>query len=144
MIKRIRRLIFATSATLMLLTSTEVFAHAEHCEDTELGDLMKSMKDDLKGYVKGFKQSDQKTMQKHLNELISDSKNARTLMPLKYESQSETSVNIVRYQEGMDKLVELLYELKQAGDDNSAIKPLLAEVKKASKKGHDAFRKDCD
>ena len=144
MIKKIRQLIFATSATLMLLTSTEIFAHEEHCQDTELGDLMKSMKDDLKGYVKSFKQSDQKAIQKYLNELIADSKNARTLMPLKYESQSETSIDIVRYQEGMDKLVALLHELKQAGDDKGAIKPLLAEVKQASKKGHDAFRKDCD
>ncbi|MDX1398757.1 MAG: cytochrome b562 [Oceanospirillum sp.] len=144
MIKQIKRLIFASSATLMLLTSTETFAHAAHCEDSELGELMKSMKQELKDYVSSFKQSDQAAMQKHLDELIADSREAKKLIPLKYEGQSSASVNVQRYQKGMDQLLDLLHKLEQAGGDKAAIKPVLGEIKQHSKDSHESFRKDCD
>ncbi|SEF41091.1 cytochrome b562 [Oceanospirillum linum] len=144
MIKEMRKLIFAASVSLMLLTSTETFAHAAHCEDSELGDLMKSMKQELKDYVSSFKQSDQAAMQQHLNGLLNDSKQAKKLIPMKYEGQSVASVDIQRYQEGMDELLELLQQLQEAGGDASVIKPALAQIKQHSKDGHKAFRKDCD
>ena len=144
MIKQIRQLIFAASAGLMLLTSIEAFAHAAHCKDTELGELMKEMKQELKGYVKSFKQSDQTAMQQHLDELIRDSQEAKALIPLKYENHTSGSVDIQRYQKGMQELLDMLEQLNQAGTDKRRIKALLAEVKQHSKDGHEAFRKDCD
>lgn len=144
MIKQMRQLIFAASAGLMLLTSTETFAHAAHCKDTELGELMKNMKQELKSYVQSFKQSDQAAMQQHLNELIKDSEAAKELIPMKYEKQSAGSVDIQRYQKGMDELLDLFQRLNQTAGDKAAIKPLLAEIKQHSKDSHEYFRKDCD
>lgn len=144
MIKEIRHLLGAASTALMLMTSTEAFAHAAHCKDTELGELMKGMKQDLKSYVQSFKQSDQTGMQRYLKELIKGSQEAKALIPVKYENQASGSVDIQRYQQGMDKLLSLFRQLDQAGTDSAAVKPLLSEIKTHSKASHDAFRKDCD
>lgn len=48
------------------------FAHDKHCEikDTPLGDTMKYMKSELRGYVKGVKGDDPQKMQQHLNGLL--------------------------------------------------------------------------
>ncbi|WP_028863064.1 hypothetical protein [Psychromonas aquimarina] len=79
------RILPALSVVLFLSLPVSAFAHEKHCEikDTQLGDYMKYMKSELRGYVKGFKGQDQEKMQLHLNELLKLSELAVNETPVK-------------------------------------------------------------
>lgn len=55
----------------------------------------------------------------------------------------ETHGEHMKYMQGMDKLSQLLKDLK-AAKDKSVKKDLLSKIKKHSKSGHKAFRMKCD
>ncbi|WP_019613106.1 hypothetical protein [Psychromonas ossibalaenae] len=79
------KMALALSAVLLLSLPVSAFAHEKHCEvkDTQLGDYMKYMKSELRGYVKGFKGGDQEKMQLHINELLKLSELAVNETPVK-------------------------------------------------------------
>jgi len=95
-IKKTKLALTLTGALFLALPISQAFAHESHCEikDTELGDLMKYMKSELRGYVKGFKSNDQEKMQKHLNELLILSEKAHQLMPVTVAQMSHTNMDM--------------------------------------------------
>ena len=107
-IKKTNLVLVLSGALFCSLPMSQAFAHEKHCEieDTELGDLMKYMKSELRGYTKGFKSDDQEKMQKHLNELIKLSEKAHQLVPVtisKPNHTDSTKVNNVKVnKKGMD------------------------------------------
>ena len=64
---------------------SSAFACENHTEMQEMqqGDTMKSIKSELRGYVKGFKADDSQKMQQHLNELLQLSEKATKEIPEK-------------------------------------------------------------
>ncbi|MDX2320669.1 MAG: copper resistance protein CopA [Moritella sp.] len=81
--------------------SSPVFAHGDgngHCQDTQLGNIMTTMSDDLKTYVGAFKRSDQALMQAQVAKLISNSSKATAEIPLKLQQ----SMPSMEGMEGMD------------------------------------------
>ncbi|WP_413693442.1 hypothetical protein [Psychromonas sp. KJ10-2] len=80
------------SGVLLLgLPISSTVAHENHCEikETELGQLMKHMKSELRGYVKGFKSEDQAKMQAHLNELLTLAEKAHQFIPVTISNLKE-------------------------------------------------------
>lgn len=144
MARSIRNLLLAASTSLMLMTTQIAFAHSAHCKDTELSKLMESMKKELKAYASGFNAGDSAAMRLHLNALLKDSREARTLVPMKLEHQTDMSADLARYQQGIDHLSDLLQQLSTAEGDKKKIEGLLADVKQHSKESHREFRKECD
>lgn len=167
----IKHSLVALTTAGLLMTAAPSFAHTAHCKDTELSQLMEGMKDDLKGYVGAFKQSDSAAMQQNLNELIAASVKAKKYVPLKLQDEMpmpnmsaeehsqmgsmqgmqnmegmshSAHMEHMRYLEGIDKLSGLLRQLQAAGDDKAQVKALLGEIKQHSKSSHEAFRKECD
>lgn len=168
----IKHSLIALTTAGLLMSAAPGFAHTAHCKDTELSQLMEGMKDDLKGYVGAFKQSDSAAMQQNLNELIAASVKAKKYVPLKLQQEDAPMPNMsaeqhsqmgsmqgmqnmegmshtahmehMRYLEGIDKLNGLFRQLKAAGNDKGQVKALLGEIKEHSKSSHEAFRKDCD
>lgn len=71
-IKKTKLAMALTGALFLSLPMSQAFAHEEHCEikETQLGEIMKYMKSELRAYVKGFKKGDAKKMKKHLDELL--------------------------------------------------------------------------
>jgi len=171
MLKTVKNTLIALSATAALLAGQNAFAHSAHCEDTPLGDLMDDMKTDLKAYVGAFKASDSAAMQTSIDKLLAASVKAKDYTPLKLQDEMPmpqmsaeqhaqmgdmknmpnmegmshaTHMKHMKYLQGMDKLNQLLTDLKAAGDDKKQVKQLLGQIKKHSKSSHEAFRKDCD
>jgi len=68
--------------------SSTAFAHSDgdgHCKDTQLGNVMSEMSDDLKAYVGAFKRGDQAAMQVQLTKLLVNSTKAKNEIPLKLQ-----------------------------------------------------------
>lgn len=181
MLKTMKNTLIAFTATASLLAGQNAFAHAAHCEDTPLGEVMDGMKTDLKAYVAAFKASDAVTMQTSVDNLLAAAAKSKDYVPLKLKDDMpemsaehhahmsgnsehgekntmpgmegmkgmegmshDTHMKHMNYLKGMDKLTQLLTDLKAAGDDKKQIKQILGQIKKHSKSSHEAFRKECD
>lgn len=155
-IKR-NKLALSLAATLFLsLPMSQAFAHEEHCEikDTELGDMMKYMKSELRAYNKSFNSEDQAEMKEHANELLKLSAKAEQLIPVviakasHHDADSKGEVSVDQkvkyglYQKEMQDLNATFKALSET-NDKVEIEVLLAKVKKQQKQGHNAFRQNC-
>lgn len=167
----IRKTLLALTGAGLLLSASNVFAHSAHCKDTELGELMKGIKEDLKTYVGAFKTSDTTIMQQAVAEMIAASEKAKNYTPLKLQEEAEmpqmstqdhaqmggmngmpnmagmshtTHMEHMRYLDGIAKLNQLFQDLKAAENNKDEVKSLLGQIKQHSKSSHEAFRKDCD
>ena len=151
------KLVLSLAATLFLsLPMSQAFAHEDHCEikDTELGDIMKYMKSELRAYNKGFNSEDQAEMKEHANELLKLSAKAEQLTPVvisnashhdadnKGEVSADQKVKYSLYQKEMQDLHATFKALSETNDE-AEIEILLAKVKKQQKQGHNAFRQNC-
>ncbi|TEW54686.1 hypothetical protein E2R68_08280 [Psychromonas sp. RZ22] len=160
------KLVLALSGALfMTLPMNQAFAHDDHCEikDTKLGDTMKYMKSELRGYTKGFKSADQKKMQRHLNELLKLSEQAGRMMPVtiaqlgkgdlekidyskmdhdKSEMTEQQREKQAQYVEGIERLHALFQALNES-KDKAEIESILDKIKQQTKEGHKEFRQDC-
>lgn len=90
MLKQIAMAIVFSS--FFTIASVPVLAHEGevHCEDTELGSIMKDMNDDLKAYVKAFKRNDKMAMQVQLLKLLANTKKSKEELPLKLKQKQQT------------------------------------------------------
>ncbi|MEI6896733.1 MAG: copper resistance protein CopA [Psychromonas sp.] len=90
-IKKTKIALALTGALFLSLPISQAFAHEHHCEieETQLSEIMKHMKSELKGYVKGVKSEDQEKMQKHLNSLLTLSEKATQYVPVVIENIDE-------------------------------------------------------
>ena len=151
------KLALSLAATLFLsLPMGQAFAHEEHCEikDTELGDMMKYMKSELRAYNKSFNSEDQAEMKEHANELLKLSAKAEQLIPVviskashhdansKGEVSADQKVKFALYQKEMQDLNATFKALSET-NDKVEIEALLAKVKQQQKQGHNAFRQNC-
>lgn len=86
------KIAFALSGLIFLaMPLPSAFADEKHCDikETQLGDTMKYMKSELRGYVKGFKGDDAEKMQLHLTELLKLSAMAEKHTPAKIKNMHE-------------------------------------------------------
>ncbi len=72
---------------LSLAFAIPVQAHSEHCQDSQLGNLMKDMKQDLKGYVAAVKADDKTSMQQQIDKLLNLAEQAKQEVPMKLQQQ---------------------------------------------------------
>lgn len=80
------KIVLALGGLLFLsVPLSSAFADEKHHEiqEMQLGDIMKSMKSELRGYVKGVKADDSQMMQQHLDELLQLSEKAAKESPAK-------------------------------------------------------------
>ncbi|MCG6201692.1 copper resistance protein CopA [Psychromonas antarctica] len=84
-IKKSKIALLLGSLLLLSMPLSSAYAHEDHCEieDTQLGNMMKSMKSELRGYVKSFKADDPQKMQQHINELLTLNVMAAKQTPVK-------------------------------------------------------------
>jgi len=156
--------------------SSPVFAHGDedgHCKDTQLGNVMSEMSDDLKAYVSAFKRGDQAAMQVQLTKLLANSAKAKDEIPLKLQQDippmegmdhanmtnmksmdhsnmanmkgmnHSTHMQHMAYQQGMEKLTHLFNQLQKA-TSKGEVKTALGSIKQYIKKSHKVFRLNCD
>ncbi|GIC79468.1 copper resistance protein CopA [Moritella sp. F3] len=98
--------------TLSAALSSPAFAHEDgdgHCKDTQLGNMMSAMSDDLKAYVGAFKRDDQAEMQVNLAKLLANSAKAKSEIPLKLQQKMSSMKRMdhsnmanMKNMEGMD------------------------------------------
>jgi len=119
MLKKITMTI-ALAVFIFAMPSVPVMGHGEevHCEETALSSIMKDMNDDLKSYVKAFKRNDKMAMQVQLLNLLANTKKSKEEVPLKLKQGQQTvqqrEAKYREYQQGLDKLTELLQQLQTA------------------------------
>lgn len=96
-VKKTKLALTLTGVLFLSLPISQVFAHEKHCEikETQLGDTMKYMKSELRGYVKSFKSGDQQKMQQHLTELLTLSERASQYTPVKIEQLSHHDTQVM-------------------------------------------------
>lgn len=140
-----KKLIIGAALALSVVTTAQA-AHPM-CGKTDLADNMGKMKDAMKGYKKAMKAGDEETMATIVNELTSVIEKAKDQVPLAISDKEtltdEQKADFEKYQKGMMFLAEAVKQLGQA-DDEMTRKVALKAIGKASKKGHKAFKMDCD
>lgn len=139
-----KNILFSVLLTLSFLPSA--FAVHPDCGKTELTDVMKEMKDALKGYKKALKQNDESAMKTHSQSLYDLSLKSKDYIPLRVSDKkalsAEEKTKYAHYQKGMEKMAESVKALINA-TDNDARKKALAVIGKGNKKGHKAFKMKC-
>ncbi|REL30462.1 cytochrome b562 [Thalassotalea euphylliae] len=130
-----------------LAFSTPSYASHPMCGKTELADLMGDMKGSMKAVKKAVKSGDIEKVSMIANELMTAVNQSTDLVPLAISDQktltAKQQADFKKYQKGMEYLKSAVSELAQA-KDLPAIKSALGKIGKASKKGHKAFKMDCD
>ena len=108
-----------TGALLFTLSISQAVAHEKHCdiEETELGDIMKYMKSELRGYNKGFKADNANKMQKHLTELLLLSERAKQYMPVMVSKMEKGHIKAGEHDQADDKKMD---HSKMAKAENNA------------------------
>lgn len=140
-----KKVILGIALSLSVIASAQA-AHPM-CGKTDLADNMGKMKDAMKGYKKAMKSGDEAAMASNVAELAKLVETSADQVPLaitdKAELTDEQKADFEKYQKGMMLLAEAVKQLGQA-DDEMTRKVALKAVGKASKKGHKAFKMDCD
>ncbi len=123
----------------LIFTASIGAAHEGHCEDTDLGATMAEMKKPYKALRKAVKAGDEALFQQLAAELLEQSRTAREQRPLLVSEQQR---KMAKYQQQMDKLIELLSALSQSKASDAPA--LIEQIQKLRKQGHKRFRKECD
>ncbi|TLU66655.1 hypothetical protein FE810_03845 [Thalassotalea litorea] len=117
------------------------------CGETELAGIMGDMKDNMKAYKKAMKAGDTETMNVVAQDLLANIEKSDGLVPLQISDNKELTAaqqaDFDQYQKGMAYLQESAEALSKATTDDER-KAALSQIGKASKKGHKAFKMDCD
>ncbi len=104
MLKKITLVLALTGAV-----SLPAMAHSEHCKDTELGNIMKTMKTDLKLYVEAFKADDKGAMQAQAAKLLTSARQAKNEVPLKL--QQDPHGNMADMSHAMDNMPAMDHDM---------------------------------
>lgn len=140
-----KKIIITIALTLLTLSS----ANAAHpmCGKTELADLMDTMKDNMKAIKMAAKSSDTDEVTKIANELLLTVQKSQKFVPLsisdKTELTADQKADFSKYQKGMKALEKAVTDLSLA-KTAAQQKEALAVIGKSAKKGHKAFKMDCD
>lgn len=141
----IKKAVFALGLLALPMAAS---AHSNHCEDTQLGEQMKSLKDNFKTYRQALSEESWPQMAAAREEMQQLAANARNEQPLKlHDLPAEQHPQMLQdYRQGMDKLDDLFSQLAQAeqAQDADAAADLVGMIGKHSKQSHESLRKDCD
>ena len=139
--------IITSIATVLVLLSPAALAAHPMCGKTELADVMGGMKDNMKAVKKAVKAGDIAKVNAIANDLLNAIDKSTNLVPLaisdKTELSAEQEADFKKYQKGMEFLKSAVADLASA-KDAGAVKMALGKIGKASKKGHKAYKMDCD
>lgn len=140
-----KKLLLCTFLSLFTLS----FAHAAHpqCGETDLANIMGDMKDSMKAIKGAAKAQDTEKVSALAKELLESVQKADQYVPLnisdKKELTAEQQQKFEDYQHGMEILEKAVTELASA-TTSDAQKVALGKIGKVAKKGHKAFKMDCD
>ncbi len=138
--------IIMTIALSLLTLSTANAAHPM-CGKTDLADLMDTMKDNMKAIKTATKANDTDKVNAIAQELLTTVKKADQFVPLTITDKPELTpaqqADFEKYQKGMKFLEKAVTELTNAKTAEEQ-KAALAVIGKSAKKGHKAFKMDCD
>ncbi len=143
----------------LLSLSTLAFAHSDHehdlapkiteaqCGKTELADVMGEMKKSMKAIKAAGKAQDSKKITMIAEQLLTSVQKAQIHVPLSIATgnklTTEQQTKFEDFQKGIQVLEQAVAELV-AADSSAAQKSALGKISKISKKGHKAFKMDCD
>lgn len=123
-------------------------AHSNHCEDTQLGEQMKSLKDSFKTYRQALSEEDWQQMAAARGDMQELAEAAADERPLKlHDLPAEQHPQMMQdYQQGLDRLNNLFNQLAEAEQmqDADTATDLVGMIGKHSKQSHESLRKDCD
>ncbi|WP_371376590.1 hypothetical protein [Thalassotalea aquiviva] len=140
-----KKLLLGTLLTLMSVSSA--FAAHPQCGKTELAEIMDIMKDDMKAIKAATKAKEQDKVTALAEKLLVSVQKADAYVPLKISDSKELNAQQTEqfndYKKGMELLTKAVVELTKA-DSIEAQKIALAVIGKSAKKGHKAFKMDCD
>ncbi|MDN3653488.1 cytochrome b562 [Thalassotalea ponticola] len=135
------------ASLLTATTMSSAFAAHPMCGETELAAVMNDMKDNMKTIKQSFKAGNTAQVKQAAEELLSNIGKTDSLVPLSISDDNQLTAEQKRkfeqYQRGMATLEQATTELINA-NDSDAIKQALANIGKVAKKGHKAFKLDCD
>ena len=135
------------SALLALFTVNTAIAAHPQCGETELAQVMGDMKDNMKAIKKAVKSDDSESLDTTVTKLLNNIQKSEKLVPLtitdKKELTAEQKSELADYKKGKQALHEAATELSQATTAEQR-KAALGKIGKAAKKGHKAFKMDCD
>ncbi|WP_371187991.1 cytochrome b562 [Thalassotalea maritima] len=141
----IKNIALASLLSISFLPSA--FAAHPMCGETPLAEVMGNMKDDMKIIKQSLKAGDEQAVKQAAQSLLANIRQGDTLVPLSVadneQLNDEQKAKFNQYQRGMADLESATMELIRA-QDNTARKQALAKIGKLAKKGHKAFKMDCD
>ncbi|MDG1734167.1 MAG: cytochrome b562 [Thalassotalea sp.] len=135
--------------TLVLSFTTLLSAQAAHpqCGETELATIMGEMKDDMKAIKGAAKAKDSDKVTLIAQQLLVTVQKADAYVPLaisdKKELTTQQQAKFDDYKKGVSALEKAVTELTLAKTADEQ-KAALGKIGKAAKKGHKAFKMDCD
>lgn len=135
------------SAILSLSFISSAFAAHPQCGETELANIMGNMKDNMKAIKGAAKANDIEKLNLVAKELLASVQKADQYVPLTITDQqqltAEQQTKFDDYKKGIAKLEKAVTSLTTA-TNAAERKTALASIGKAAKKGHKAFKMDCD
>ncbi|WOH35916.1 cytochrome b562 [Thalassotalea fonticola] len=135
------------SAILSLTFINSAFAAHPQCGETELANIMGNMKDSMKAIKGAAKSNDIEKLNSVANQLLASVQKADQYVPLTITDQkqltAEQQQKFADYKNGIAKLEQAVTALT-AATNAAERKAALGQIGKAAKKGHKAFKMDCD
>ena len=135
------------STLLSFFTLTSAYAAHPQCGETELASIMSDMKDDMKAIKKAAKAKDSAQITTVAEQLLSTVQKADQYVPLSISDSKALTAQQQQeyddYKQGIQSLEKAVLALTKASSMDEQ-KAALGKIGKAAKKGHKAFKMDCD
>lgn len=135
------------SAILSIVFISSANAAHPQCGETELANIMGNMKDNMKAIKGAAKANDFDKINALSKELLSNVQKAEQYVPLTITDQKELNAQQQEkfddYKNGISSLENAVTSLTTA-TNIAEQKAALGKIGKAAKKGHKAFKMDCD
>ncbi len=143
-----KRTIITLMTTSLLALPMAASAHSNHCQDTQLGEQMKSLKQSFKAYRQALAEEDWPQMATERQKMELQAVAAADEPPLKlHDLPAEQRPDMLQqYRQGLEQLTALFDQLaaaEQARDAETATE-LVGRIGRHSKQSHESLRKDCD
>ncbi len=143
-----KRTIITLLTTSLLALPMAASAHSNHCQDTQLGEQMKSLKQSFKAYRQALASDNWQLMAAERQQMEKLAAAAANEQPLKLHDLpvDQRPMMMQEYQQGFERFIALLSQLAQAEQvqDTKTAKELVGHVGRHSKQSHESWRKDCD
>ncbi|WNC68157.1 cytochrome b562 [Thalassotalea nanhaiensis] len=140
-----KKLLLSTILSISFISSA--FAAHPQCGETELANIMGNMKDNMKAIKGAAKADDFEKINAIAKQLLVDVQKAEQYVPLaisdKKELNQEQQKEFDDYKNGIANLEKAVTSLTTATNIEEQ-KAALGKIGKAAKKGHKAFKMDCD